>query len=128
VGTLMAAMAAGDLDAVVALLHPDVTFTGDANRRAPTAVRTIHGPEKVARFLFGLARRYGPTLVSANQLALVNGELGAYTSGAPAADGFAELLPRVTAMTVRDGLVYAVWDIANPDKFSGSPLRGAASL
>lgn len=31
-------------------------------------------------------------------------------------------------MTVRDGLVYAVWDIANPDKFSGSPLRGAASL
>lgn len=128
VGTLMAAMAAGDLDAVVALLHPDVTFTGDANRRAPTAVRTIHGPEKVARFLFGLARRYGPTLLSANQLALVNGELGAYTSGAPAADGFAELLPRVTAMTVRDGLVYAVWDIANPDKFSGSPLRGAASL
>ena len=33
-----------------------------------------------------------------------------------------------TAMTVRDGLVYAVWDIANPDKFTGSPLRGAASL
>lgn len=128
VGTLMAAMAAGDLDAVVALLHPEVTFTGDANRRAPTAVRTIHGPEKVARFLFGLARRYGPTLTTANQLALVNGELGAYTPGAPAAEGFAELLPRVTAMTVRDGLVYAVWDIANPDKFSGSPLRGAASL
>jgi RNA polymerase sigma-70 factor (ECF subfamily) len=128
VGSLMAAMAAGDLDAVVALLHPDVTFTGDSNRRAPTAVRVIEGPEKVARFLLGLARRYGPTLVTANQLALVNGELGAYTAGAPGADGFAELLPRVTAMTVRDGLVYAVWDIANPDKFTGSPLRGSASL
>lgn len=128
VGSLMAAMAAGDLDAVVALLHPDVTFTGDANRRAPTAVRVIRGSEKVARFLFGLARRYGPTLVAANQLALVNGELGAYTPGAPAADGYAELLPRVTAMTVRDGLVCAVWDIANPDKFTGSPLRGSASL
>jgi RNA polymerase sigma-70 factor (ECF subfamily) len=123
----MAAMAAGDLDAVVALLHPDVTFTGDSNRRAPTAVRVIRGPEKVARFLFGLARRYGPTLVTANQLALVNGELGAYTPGAPGADGFAELLPRVTAMTVRDGLVYAVWDIANPDKFTGSPLRADPS-
>ncbi|OBG01296.1 sigma-70 family RNA polymerase sigma factor [Mycolicibacter sinensis] len=127
VGSLMAAMAAGDLDAVVALLHPDVTFTGDSNRRAPTAVRVIRGPEKVARFLFGLARRYGPTLVTANQLALVNGELGAYTPGAPGADGFAELLPRVTAMTVRDGLVYAVWDIANPDKFTGSPLRADPS-
>lgn len=128
VGSLMAAMAAGDLGAVVALLHPEVTFTGDSNRRAPTAVRVIRGPEKVARFLLGLARRYGPTLVTANQLALVNGELGAYTAGAPGTEGFAELLPRVTAMTVRDGLVYAVWDIANPDKFTGSPLRDAAKL
>ena len=29
--------------------------------------------------------------------------------------------PRVTP--VRDGLVVAIWDIANPDKFTGSPLR-----
>lgn len=123
VGALMAAMSAGDLAAVVALLHPEVTFTGDANRRAPTAARVIRGPEKVARFLLGLARRYGPTLITANQLALVNGELGAYTPGAPETDGFAELLPRVTAMTVRDGRVVAIWDIANPDKFSASPLR-----
>ncbi|MBS9533889.1 sigma-70 family RNA polymerase sigma factor [Mycobacterium sp. M1] len=125
VGTLMAAMAAGDLDAVVELLHPEVTFTGDSNRRAPTAARVIHGPQQVARFLFGLARRYGPALWGAQQLALVNGELGAYTAGAPAVDEFAELMPRITAMTVRDGLVYAVWDIANPDKFRGTPLRDA---
>ena len=26
-------------------------------------------------------------------------------------------------MTVRDGKVCALWDIANPDKFTGSPLR-----
>ncbi|MEB3033247.1 sigma-70 family RNA polymerase sigma factor [[Mycobacterium] nativiensis] len=123
VGILMAAMAAGDLDAVVSLLHPDVTFTGDSNRRAPTAARVIHGADKVARFLFGLARRYGPTLAGAQQLALVNGELGTYTPGAPGAEGFAELLPRVTAMTVRDGRVVAIWDIANPEKFSGTPLR-----
>ena len=79
----MAAMAAGDLDAVVALLHPDVTFTGDANGKAPTAVHVIHGPDKVARFMFGLARRYGPAMFTANQLALVNGELGVYTAGCP---------------------------------------------
>src|ERR1700751_57565 len=30
-GRLMAAMAAGDLAGVVALLHPDVVFTGDSN-------------------------------------------------------------------------------------------------
>ncbi|MDV3130072.1 sigma-70 family RNA polymerase sigma factor [Mycobacterium sp. 21AC1] len=122
-GALMAALASGDMEAVVRLLHPDVTFTGDSNRRAPTAPRVISGPEKVARFLFSLSRRYGPNWLAGNQLALVNGELGAYTAGAPAAEGYPELMPRVTAMTVRDGKVCAVWDIANPDKFTGSPLR-----
>jgi RNA polymerase sigma-70 factor (ECF subfamily) len=123
VGRLMAAIAVGDLEAVVALLHPDVTFTGDSDGKAPTAVQTIHGADKVARFMFGLAQRYGPSMFSESQLALVNGELGVYTAGCPASDGFRELLPRITAMTVRDGKVCALWDIANPDKFTGSPLR-----
>jgi RNA polymerase sigma-70 factor (ECF subfamily) len=126
VGRLMAAMVAGDLDAVVALLHPDVTFTGDAAGKAPTAVQVIHGADKVARFMFGLARRYGPAFYTANQLALVNGELGAYTAGSPGGDGYWEMMPRILAMTVRDGKVYALWDIANPDKFTGSPLRELA--
>jgi RNA polymerase sigma-70 factor, ECF subfamily len=125
VGKLMAAMASGDLQAVVALLHPDVTLTGDANGKAPTAVNVIHGADKVARFMFGLAHRYGPAFFTANQLALINGELGAYTAGCPGADGYRDMSPRVTAMTVRDGKVCAIWDVANPDKFTGSPLRKA---
>jgi len=120
---LMAALAAGDMEAVVRVLHPDVTYTGDANRKAPTAARVIHGPDKVARFLFGLAQRYGPGFLSTAQLAMVNGQLGSYLIGSPASDGYPELTPRVTAMTVRDGKVCAIWDVANPDKFSGSPLR-----
>ena len=123
VGKLMAAIAEGDLDAVVALLHPDVTMTGDSNGKASTAVQVIHGPDKVARFMLGLARRYGPALVTASQLALVNGELGVYTAGCPAVDGYRAMSPRITAMAVRDGRVCAIWDIANPDKFTGSPLR-----
>jgi RNA polymerase sigma-70 factor (ECF subfamily) len=122
-GALMGALAAGDMEAVVRLLHPDVTFTGDSNRRAPTAARVIHGPDKVARFLFGLAQRYGPNFLATSQLALVNGQLGTYTPGAPAGDGYPEMTPRVTAMTVLDGKVCGIWDIANPDKFTGSPLR-----
>lgn len=122
-GALMAALADGDMEAVVALLHPDVTFTGDSNRRAPTAPRVIRGPEKVARFLFGLARRYGPGWLEAGVPALINGQFGSWTPGSPARDGYPEMMPRVTAMTVRDGKVCAIWDIANPDKFTGSPLR-----
>jgi RNA polymerase sigma-70 factor (ECF subfamily) len=122
VGKLMAAMASGDMDAVVALLHPDVTFTGDSNGKAPTAVQVIHGPDKVVRFIFGLAQRYGPAMFTSYQLGLVNGELGIYTPGCPASDGYREMMPRITAMTVRDGKVCALWDIANPEKFTGSPL------
>jgi RNA polymerase sigma-70 factor (ECF subfamily) len=123
VGRFLAAMAAGDMAGVVALLHPDVTFTGDSNRKAPTAFRVVHGPDKVARFLFGLARRYGPGWLESSQLAFVNGELGAYSPGTPGHDGHPPMLPRITAVTVRDGKIAAVWDIANPDKFTGSPLR-----
>ena len=37
--------------------------------------------------------------------------------------------PRIQALTVRDGKVCAIWDVANPDKFTGSPLRsGSAPL
>ena len=127
VGRLMAAMAVGDLEAVVALLHPDVTFTGDSDGKAPTAVQVIHGADKVVRFMFGLAQRYGPSMLTEAALALVNGELGVYTAGCPASDGYREMLPRITAATVRDGKVCALWDIANPDKFTGSPLRAGRS-
>lgn len=122
VGRLMAAMAAGDMAGVVALLHPDITFTGDSNRRAPTAARVIHGPDKVARFIFGLARRYGPRFFEAGQLALVNGELGLYTAGFDGTGEWPAMRPHIQALTVRDGKVCAIWDIANPDKFTGSPL------
>jgi RNA polymerase sigma-70 factor (ECF subfamily) len=123
VGRLMAAMAAGDLAAVVDLLHPDVTFTGDSNRRAPTAARVIHGRDKVARFLFGLAQRYGPRLFETGQVGYVNGELGLYSAGADAAHDWPAIAPRIQALTVHGRQVVAIYDIANPDKFTGSPLR-----
>ena len=124
VGKLLAAMSSGDMAAVVALLHPDVTFTGDSNRKAPTAARVIHGPDKVARFIFGLAKRYGPRFFEVVQLALVNGELGVVTEGFAATDEWPAMQPHIQALTVRDGKVCAIWDIANPDKFTASPLGG----
>ena len=122
VGQLMAAMASGDVTAVVALLHPDVTFTGDSNRMAPTAARVIHGSDKVARFIMGLAARYGSKLFEVAQLALVNGELGLYNERAAMDGEWPELQPHIQALTVRDGKVCAIWDVANPDKFTASPL------
>jgi RNA polymerase sigma-70 factor (ECF subfamily) len=122
VGKLLAAMAAGDMAAIVALLHPDVTFTGDSNRKAPTAARVIHGSDKVARFILGLAKRYGPKLFEVGQVALVNGELGIYNERMAMGVERPELQPHIQALTVRDGKVCAIWDVANPDKFTASPL------
>ena len=78
--------------------------------------------DKVARFVFGLAARYGPKFFEAAQLALVNGELGVYNEGFEADGEWPAMQPHIQALTVRDGKVYAIWDIANPDKFTGSPL------
>jgi RNA polymerase sigma-70 factor (ECF subfamily) len=123
VGSLLAAMAQGEMDAVVSLLHPGVTLVGDSNGKTRTAIHTITGPGKVARFLFGLAQRYGPAWLESSRLALVNGELGVYSVGAEGRDGYEPVHPRVVAVAVRDGKVAAVWDVANPDKFTASPLR-----
>jgi RNA polymerase sigma-70 factor (ECF subfamily) len=89
----------------------------------PPPVQVIHGPDKVARFMFGLAQRYGPAFFTATQLARINGELGGYTVGNPAEGEYRQMMPRILAVTVRDGKVCALWDIANPDKFTGSPLK-----
>lgn len=127
VGKLLAAMATGDLSAVVAVLAPEITFTGDSNRMAPTAARVIHGPDKVARFLLGLVSRYGPKIFDAGQPALINGELGLYNDRVEMDGHWPELAPRIQALTVRDGLVCAIWDVANPDKFTASPLTQRTS-
>ncbi len=127
VGKLLQALLSGSVEAVVRLLHPDVTMTGDSDGKAPTAVRVIHGPDKVARFLLGLMERYGPNMTQAMNLALVNGQFGIYLTETPADaatdSGYWPVLPRVSAFTVRGGRVLAVWDVSNPDKFRGTPLR-----
>ncbi|CPU56166.1 Probable alternative RNA polymerase sigma factor SigJ [Mycobacteroides abscessus] len=125
VGKLLEALMSGSVEAVVRLLHPDVTMTGDSDGKAPTAVRVIHGPDKVARFLLGLMERYGPQMTQAINPALVNGQFGMYLTQTDTDPNFRPVLPRVSAFTVRDGRVLAVWDVSNPDKFSGTPLRRA---
>ncbi|HEX4224313.1 MAG TPA: RNA polymerase sigma factor SigJ, partial [Pseudonocardiaceae bacterium] len=77
-GRLLAAMATGDVRAVVAQLHPDAVLIGDSDGKAKTAVQMIRGADKVARFMLGLQNRYGRESFAAMRLVLVNGELGMY--------------------------------------------------
>lgn len=122
VGRFLAAMATGDLDAVLATLHPDALMVGDANGTTSTAVNVIHGAEKFARFYLGLLRRYGDDALETAQLVLVNGQLGFATHGWQGESRRLSSPPRVGAFAVRDGLVCAAFDIANPEKHSGVRL------
>ncbi|HUQ59554.1 sigma-70 family RNA polymerase sigma factor [Lentzea sp.] len=103
----LTAMVSGDIDAVLGLLHPDAVMIGDGGGKARTAVNTVSGADKVARFFLGLLRKYG---YPEHRPVLVNGDLGMVM----AAQG--DIASRVTTFTVHDGKVTAIYDMANPDK------------
>lgn len=122
VGRFLEAMATGDLNAVLATLHPDALVMGDANGTTNTAVNVIHGADKVARFYLGLFRRYGPAALENLQPVLVNGQLGIATTGWVGETKQTTSPARVGGFAVRDGLVVAVFDVANPEKHAGIRL------
>ena len=113
---LLAAIAGGDVDAVVRLLHPDVVFVGDSDGKARTARRVIVGSDKISRFLFGLLEQYGSDRAMAGELVLVNGDIGMALPEVPADGEYREIDRRITGFAIRDGRVTAVYDIVNPDK------------
>ena len=122
VARFLEAMATGDLDAVLATLHPDALVMGDANGTTNTAVNVIHGAEKVARFYLGLFRRYGPQALEALQIVSVNGQLGIATTGWTGETDKTSSPARIGGFAVRDGRVWGVYDIANPEKLAGVRL------
>jgi RNA polymerase sigma-70 factor (ECF subfamily) len=114
----VAAVSAGDVPAVVRLLHPDVTLVGDGGGKAKTALRSIRGADRVARFLLGLVRKYGLPPHLAGHPVLVNGDLGLVLPSTPGDAEHAPLSHRVTAFTILDGRIAAIYDMANPDKLT----------
>lgn len=124
VSRFLAAMATGDLDAVLATLHPGALMMGDANGTTSTAVNVIHGADKVARFFLGLLRRYGDDSLDSLQPVMVNGQLGLASAGWAGETERLGSPARVAGFAVRDGLVWAAYDMVNPDKLVGVRLPG----
>ncbi|MEE2032818.1 sigma-70 family RNA polymerase sigma factor [Rhodococcus chondri] len=116
---LMSALATGNIDAVVAALHPDARMIGDAGGTTRTALNVVVGADRFARFYLGLLRLYGAEKLMAYEPALVNGELGFLNPGSPGDDIHEGFPARITAVTVRDGRVWAAYDMANPAKLRG---------
>ncbi len=103
VGAFMAAARAGDFDALVAVLDPDVVLRADAGALS-AASRVIRGAANVATQALSYS---GRGLL--NQPALINGVPGAVTTlnGVPIAIG---------ALTVRGGKIAAIDILADPER------------
>jgi RNA polymerase sigma-70 factor (ECF subfamily) len=74
VGNLLATIASGDIDAVIALLAPDVVLLSDGGAQRHAARRPVVGVDRVARFVVNLARRKLPT--TEMHVVQMNGEPG----------------------------------------------------
>ena len=105
--------ATGDLATLMELLAPDVTLVNDGGGRVKAARRPILGPEKVARFLLGIAAEAAEFGL---ELALVNGDLGMVGRRADGA-------PTVGVLEMADGKVTCIYILANPEKLAhvGAP-------
>ena len=116
------ALRAGDVQALVALLHPDAVLVNDSGGMTPAARRVVHGAEKVARLLIGLSNRYGDDQLAGWAPIMVNGEQG-YQSG-----GRGGAPVSVSVFSVEDGKIAAIYSVLNPAKLAAALDRPRSRL
>jgi RNA polymerase sigma-70 factor (ECF subfamily) len=117
-----AATGGGDMDALLALLAPDVVFHGDGGGKAQAIGQPLAGRERVGRFIAGLFRR-GALVGAWLRPAWVNGQPGAVTYDA------AGRVVNVFALDIADGQVQAIRSVVNPDKLGHlGPVSDLARL
>ena len=106
VDAFLAAARAGDFDALVAVLHPDVVARSDGGAARPEATAVVHGAENVARRAMMFAQ-----MAPYVRPALVNGVAGVVV--APPDGVFS-----VMAFTVVDGRIVAMDALVDPERLS----------
>jgi RNA polymerase sigma factor (sigma-70 family) len=117
-----AAAAGGDMDALLALLAPDVMFHGDGGGKAQSVGQPLAGRQRVARLIGGLFRR-GRLLGASLRPAWVNGQPGAVTYDAGGR------VVNVFALEIAAGQVQAIRSVVNPDKLGHlGPVSDLARL
>ena len=110
-GAFMAAANGGDLQALAALLAPDVVAIGDGGGLIPgVGTRPVVGADKVARFYLGIAAGLGSVNV---ETVLVNGSIGLLVRG-ERANG--RPLYSVLAVAVDNGRITGLFNQLNPSK------------
>lgn len=101
------ACAGADLDRLLTLLAPEVTFTSDGGGVVSAARRPVQGADRVARFVLGLFRQAGEGWTLRRME--VNGQPGLVAIHAGEVD-------TVVVLHVADGRIERVHAVRNPEK------------
>lgn len=124
---LLEALYKGDVDGVVAALHPEVRTIGDAGGTTGTAINIVAGVAKNSRLWLGLRKRFGfddPERMAEGGFdpVLVNGQMGMLLHERASENGYMGTPDRVYGFTVVDGKVWGIYDLVNPAKLKGIRL------
>jgi RNA polymerase sigma-70 factor (ECF subfamily) len=107
----MAAAATGDLEGLLSMLAPDVTWTADSGGKATAARRPVVGAQKVAAVLMGMFR-FGQRMPDV-RIEMVN------CNNAPAMVVYSrDRLEGVFLIEIIDGKITNFYAMRNPDKLS----------
>jgi RNA polymerase sigma-70 factor (ECF subfamily) len=107
----MAAANNGDVQAVLAMLAPDVTWTADSGGKASAARRPVVGAEKVAKVVLGLLR-------SAGELADARVELATCNSAPTVLVHSGDQMEGIFTLDIIDGRITNLYAMRNPDKLA----------
>jgi RNA polymerase sigma-70 factor (ECF subfamily) len=110
----LAAAATGDMDTLMSMLAPDVTWIADGGGKASAARRPVVGAEKVAGVVVGLVRR---------ALSDIRLEM-ATANSAPAVVFYSgDHLEGVITVEIVDGVITNFYAMRNPDKLAALAVR-----
>src|SRR4051794_31421074 len=112
VGAFLAAARAGDFDALVAVLDPDVVFRADGGEAGRGVLPPVQGAEKVAQRVLSRGARFAPL----GRPALVNGAAGAFVE-------VAGVVRAVVGFTVVDDRIVEIDLMLDPEKLRRVPVE-----
>ena len=112
----LAAAASGDVDALLEMLAPDVTWTADGGGKVTASRRPIVGAKKVAGAIVGIMR-------VGQRIPNVRIELATCNSAPAVLVYRGESIDLVITVEVADGKIVNFYAIRNPEKLAGIDVR-----
>jgi len=109
-GTFLAAVATGDVEALRRLLAEDAVYYADAGGRFSAALKPIRGADRIARFFAGVRVKFPLPEGAFPRLALINGMPGVVI------ETDAQVLQTFACEIDAGGRVAAIYTTRNPDK------------